>query len=238
MKRLALLHTVLFLADVFKKKIAVRYPDLDSFHVVDESLLPELMRSGGVMTPGLVRRIAAQAGLARDAGAGLILFTCSSTSPAVDLVRPLIDVPIIKIDDPMAIRAVELGEKIGVVCTAKTTYMPSQNLIRQHAARLGRTVQVRARLESAAFDAVMAGDKARHDELVTQVAAELSRECDVIVLAQASMAHLAPELSETLKMPVLAGPDLCVEALADYLMDGAGVPQETSVTSGCSTTSL
>ena len=219
MKRLALLHTVLFLADVFKKKIAARYPGLDSFHVVDESLLPDLMRSGGVLTPGLVRRIAAQAGLARDAGAGLILFTCSSTSPAVDLVRPLIDVPILKIDDPMAIRAVQLGEKIGVVCTAKTTFLPSQNLVRQHASRLGKNVQVQARLESAAFEAVMAGDKARHDKLVKRAAAELSRECDVVVLAQASMAHLAPELNESLKIPVLAGPDLCVEALADYLKD-------------------
>jgi len=234
MKRLALLHTVLFLADVFKKKIAARYPDLDSFHVVDESLLPELMRSGGVMTPGLVRRIAVQAGLARDAGAGLILFTCSSTSPAVDLVRPLIDVPIIKIDDPMAVRAVQLGERIGVVCTAKTTFLPSQNLIRQHAAGLGRSVRVQARLESAAFDAIMAGDRIRHDEIVKQAATELSRQSDVVVLAQASMAHLVPELSESLKVPVLAGPDLCVEALADYLEDRTGAPQETSAAPVCS----
>jgi Asp/Glu/hydantoin racemase len=219
MKRLALLHTVLFLADVFKKKIAARYPDLDSFHVVDESLLPELMRSGGVLTPGLVRRIATQAGLARDAGAGLILFTCSSTSPAVDLVRPLIDVPIIKIDDPMATRAVQLGERIGVVCTTKTTFMPSQNLIRQHATRLGKNVQVQARLESAAFEAIMAGNKVRHDELVKQVATELSQVCDVVVLAQASMAHLAAELNASLRVPVLTAPALCVEALADYLKD-------------------
>jgi Asp/Glu/hydantoin racemase len=219
MKRLALLHTVLFLADLFKKKIAARYPGLESFHVVDESLLPELMRSGGVLTPGLVRRIAAQAVLARDAGAGLILFTCSSTSPAVDLVRPLLDVPIVKIDDAMAVKAVQTGEQIGVICTAKTTFLPSQNLIRQHAARLGRRVNLQARLEAAAFEAVMAGDKARHDELVRQAAAELSLSCDVVVLAQASMAHLTAELNNTLKVPVLAGPDLCVEALAEELKD-------------------
>ncbi len=219
MKRLALLHTVLFLADVFKKKIEARYPGLESFHVVDESLLPELMKSGGVLTPNLVRRIATQAELARDAGAGLILFTCSSTSPAVDLVRPLIDVPILKIDDPMAEKAVQIGENIGVICTAKTTFLPSQNLIRQHAARLGRTVNVKARLESAAFEAVMAGDKAHHDELVKQAARELSLGCNVVVLAQASMAHLTQELNETLKLPVLSGPDLCVEALAGYLKD-------------------
>jgi hypothetical protein len=129
------------LADVFKKMIAARYPDLDSFHVVDESLLPELIRSDGVMTPGLVR---------------------------------------------------------------------------QHAARLGRSVHVQARLESAAFEAAMVGDKTHHDELVRQVAAELSRECVMVVLAQASMAHLAPELNESLRMPVLAGSDLF---LADYLKD-------------------
>lgn len=219
MKRLALIHTVLFLAEVFKKKLSVRYPSLNSFHVVDESLLPELMKSGGVMTPGVVRRLAGQAVLACDAGAEVILFTCSSTSPAVDLVRPLIGVPIIKIDDPLADLAVRTGEKIGVVCTTKTTLGPSQDLIREHAARQGKQVDIRARLETAAFEAVMAGDKARHDELVKRAATELSRECDVIVLAQASMAHLVQELVPLLNMPVLASPDICVEALAGFLAD-------------------
>lgn len=219
MKRLALIHTVLFLAEMFKKKLAASYPGLQSFHVVDESLLQDLMASGGVMTPGLVRRLAAQAGLARDAGAEVILFTCSSTSPAVDFVRPLSDVPIIKIDDPLAERAVQTGEKIGVICTAKTTFLPSQNLIREHAIRQGRNVDIRARLESEAFEAVMAGDKVRHDELVMRAAIELGRECDVVVLAQASMAHLVPELAKRIPIPVLAGPDLCVAALAGYLKD-------------------
>jgi Asp/Glu/hydantoin racemase len=218
MKRLALIHTVIFLADMFKKKLAARYPGLQSFHVVDESLIQALFAAGG-MTPGIARRLSGQAGLARDAGAEVILFTCSSTSPAVDLVRPLIDVPVLKIDDPMAERAVQTGEKIGVVCTAKTTLLPCQDLIGQHAVRLGRKVTVQSRLESAAFEAVMAGDKARHDELVVGAAMELGRACDVVVLAQSSMAHLAPGLEEKLKRPVLAAPDLCVESLAGYLKD-------------------
>jgi hypothetical protein len=64
-KRLALIHTVLFAAELFKKKLAARYPDLQSFHMVDESLLQELMRSNGKMTPGLIRRLAVQANLAQ-----------------------------------------------------------------------------------------------------------------------------------------------------------------------------
>ena len=219
MKRLALIHTVLFAAELFKKKLAARYADLQSFHVVDESLLQELMRSDGKMTPGLIRRLAIQANLARDAGAGVILFTCSSTSPAVDMVRPMIDVPIVKIDDPMAGLAVRTGGRIGLICTARTTLGPSENLIRDHAARQGRKVDLRTRLESAAFEAVMAGNKDLHDDLVRRAATELSGDCDVIVLAQASMAHLAAKLAESLKIPVLASPDLCVEALEGYLAD-------------------
>ena len=42
---------------------------------------------------------------------------------------------------------------------------------------------------------------------------------DVIVLAQASMAHLAEALSQDLGIPVLESPSTCVEALATSLED-------------------
>jgi len=219
MKRLALIHTVTFLADMFRKKLAVKYPDLDNFHVVDGSILPELMKSGNIFPSAVVRRLATQARLAFDAGAEVILFTCSSTSPAVDIIQPMFDVPILKIDDPLAEKAVQIGDKIGVICTAKTTLLPCQNLIREHATRQGKDIHIIVHLESGAFEAITAGDLSRHDELVKRVAREMGRKCDVIVLTQASMAHLASELQESLGIPVLSSPDLCVEALYRFLVD-------------------
>ena len=218
MKRLALLHTVLFLADKFKAQLAERFPNLDSFHVVDESLLKDLLAAGG-LTPGIVRRVTAQAQLAQEAGADMILFTCSSTSPAVDTARLLLDVPILKIDDPMAEKAVSFGRQIGVICTAKSTVEASRNLMLAHAAALGKAVDVEVLLESAAFEAVMKGDKARHDELVSAAVEEIARTSDVVVLAQASMAHLAQPLNEKLDVPVLASPELCLDALSVLLKD-------------------
>ncbi|NIS78982.1 MAG: Asp/Glu/hydantoin racemase [Anaerolineales bacterium] len=218
MKRLAILHTVLFLADMFKKMLADRFPDLESFHVVDEALLQDFLRQEG-LTPNIVRRVAAQACLARDAGADLILFTCTSTSPAVDAARAVVDVPILKIDDPMAEKAVKLGRRIGVVCTARSTLGPSEKLIREHAAKTGKHVDVHMELDSRAFEAVMAGDRAEHDKRVKAAARRLANKSDVVVLAQASMAHLAPELNEASSVPVLASPDLCIEALAKLLED-------------------
>ena len=188
MKRLAVIHTVLFLADFFKKKLSDRYPTLDSFHVVDESLLKDLLKAGG-LTPNIIRRAAMQAGLAKDAGAEAILFTCSSSSPAVDLIREMIDIPILKIDDPMAEKAVHLGKKIGIVCTASSTVGASKKLIESHAAKQGKDVEVMVRLESAAFEAVMKGDKDKHDKLVTNAVVLLREISEVIILAQASMSH-------------------------------------------------
>ena len=216
MKKLAVLHTALFLADMFKKSLAERFPELESFHVVDESLLQDLLRHKG-LTPKIVRRVTTQACLARDAGAELILFTCTSSSPAIDTARAVVDVPILKIDDPLAEKAVELGSKIGVVCTASSTLGPSENIIREHAGSIHKQVDVHVELDSGAFEAIMAGDRGEHDKRVKAVAERLSKKSDVVVLAQASMAHLAPELNETLPVPVLASPELCLNALAKLL---------------------
>ncbi len=218
MKRLGLIHTVPFLVDLFKKLLAERYPNLESFHILDESILQEVARHGG-LTPNVVRRITLQAINARDAGAGLIVFTCSATGPSIETARQTVDVPILMIDDPMASTAVRMGRRIGLVCTNPTTRVPSETLIKRHAAEQGKDVEVTVALEAEAFEAVLAGDKERHDAIVKEAARKISQQTDVVVLAQASMAHLAPELNKTLAVPVLASPALCVEALADMLVE-------------------
>lgn len=213
-KRLALLHTVAFLADMFRKLLQENMPELDSFHLVDEGIIRGLMAQGK-MTPQVIRRIGTQACLAQESGADLILFTCSSTSPAVDSVRAIVDIPIMKIDEPMARHAVGIGEKIGVVATARTTMDPSVRLIESAARDSGRTVRVQGVLESSAFEAKLAGDNDTHDRLVGNAVRRLARESDVVVLAQASMAHLAEPLGKAVSVPVLASPKLCITALKE-----------------------
>ena len=211
-RRIAVLHTVVFLAEMFRKLLQENLPNTENFHVVDESIIQQLLKEGH-LTPKIVRRIATHIMLANDAGADLILFTCSSTSPAVDTIKSLVDIPILKVDEPLAERAVSLGEKIGVVTTAKTTLEPSVNLIEASAARQGKKVQVQAELETKAFEARLSGNIAEHDRLVKDAIRNLARKNNVIVLAQASMAHLADEMKDHLDVPILASPALCLETL-------------------------
>jgi Asp/Glu/hydantoin racemase len=211
MNRLAVLHTVHFLADRFKTMLRERLPKLDTFHMLDESLLQDLLRHGS--SPSITRRVVTFATLAADAGADLILFTCSSTSPAVDVARRVIATPILKIDDPMAERAVVLGRRIGILCTTSSTQGPSADLVREHATQLEREVAIEPHLVAGAFQALSSGDREEHDRLVREAAVELGRRNDVVVLAQASMAHLADGLQAMLPVHVLSSPPLCIEAL-------------------------
>lgn len=213
--KLAVLNTVTFLADRFKGMIAARYPGLDSFQMLDESLLQDLIRQGP--SDAITARVVGHVRLAEAAGATAVLFTCSSTSPAVDVARHEVDIPIIKIDDAMAERAVLLGTRIGLICTTPSTRGPSSDLIHAHAERLGRGITVVADVQHDAYTALMAGDRARHDHLVSVAARALAEHSEVIVLAQASLAHLQTRLTCDLGLPVLASPDLCIEALGSQL---------------------
>ncbi len=59
-----------------------------------------------------------------------------------------------------------------------------------------------------AFSALRTGDRAMHDRLVLAAFSELAAECDVVVLAQASMARVLESTQDQPGGPtVLASPD-------------------------------
>ena len=74
------------------------------------------------------------------------------------------------------------------------------------------------RLCEGAFQAILAGDPAAHDAKVAAALSELSRQSDVIVLAQASMARVAEALpAAERRVPILSSPCPAVEKLAEVL---------------------
>ncbi|WP_418286443.1 aspartate/glutamate racemase family protein [Halorubrum sp. DTA46] len=214
MTRVALFHTVASLSGRFEELAAEHLDDAEWYHAVDESVLDDML-DAGELTPNVTERICTQLSLAQRGGADVILDTCSSTSPAVDIARALIDVPIVKIDDPMTERAIDLGDRIAVVATAASTLGPSRALIERKGEAAGRDVTVETVLVDDAFEARRAGDRETHDELVSAAVEDLADDVDVVVLAQASMSHLEPSLSERVSVPLLSSPDLAMKRVAE-----------------------
>lgn len=217
--RIAFVHTVAFLADEFKQSMKTRLPQVDCFHVLNESLLQDLLR--GEDKARVYRRVVEQILLAADAGADLIAVSCSSTSPAVDIARPLTRSRILKIDDPLAAEAVRTGTRVGVLCTASSTMEPSTTLLRAHALDQQREISISAEINAQAYSALMEGNRALHDELARESARKLAGGVDVLVLAQASLSHLRLPLAAELACPVLASPPLLMQQLEQLVADGS-----------------
>jgi Asp/Glu/hydantoin racemase len=130
----------------------------------------------------------------------------------------LIGVPVLRVDQPMADSAVQSARRIGVLATLQTTLEPTADLILRRAQLAGKQIELTSKLCEGAFDALMNGDAATHDSKVTGALKELSKQVDVIVLAQASMARVVDNLpSEEKRVPILASPGLAIDYLVTVL---------------------
>jgi Asp/Glu/hydantoin racemase len=205
---IAVLHTSLLFVSpdsVINEYLAELAPDAKVLHFVDSDVLAAVVRDGEV-SPASTQRMLHLAQAAESAGADVIFSACSSVGPAIDVARRLVSVPIVKIDDAMAASAVETADAIGVLATVPTTLPPTRALVEEKARAAGRDITVRERLCEGAFSVLMSGDRYRHDGMVLDGARALAKEVDVIVLAQASMARLAPAIAEAVGKPVLSSP--------------------------------
>lgn len=215
-KTIGFVHTNVPIANLFKQLIAEHLDGVRTLHIVDDSLIQDILRIGE-MTPSILRRLSAQIVLAREAGADLIMCTCSSMSPGIDVARKLVDVTVLKIDDPMAEKAVEMANTVGVLATARSTFLPSTELIKRKAEQRGKSVRVEGVLCEEAFDFFFRGDMKAYDHLIKAEGLKLISKVDVLVLAQASMSHLANEIEAASGKPVLTSPRLAIETLKDLL---------------------
>ena len=220
-KTLALIHTSATLVPVFAELCNTYLPGINTFNIVDDSLIKNTIREG-MLTPATARRVVNYADSAQDAGADFILYTCSSIGTAVETAATLTTVPVLRVDQPMADQAVQTGRRIGVIATLSTTLQPTANLVQRRAAAAGKEIEMVLHLCDGAFDALMKGDAATHDAAVTRGLQQLMQQCDVIVLAQASMARVVGQLSDAdKKIPVLASPPIAIQYLAGLLLKNA-----------------
>ncbi len=185
-------------------------PSVEVHQIIDDSLIREVNANGGP-TLGVKRRMLAYYQQAESLGVDLILNQCSSVGEVADAIRPFIGVPIVKIDEAMARKAVSLGSRIGVIATVATTVGPSVRLVEHAAREAGASVMVTPHLvKDAMMVLIEKGDVKTHNRMVRGEVLRAAEESDVIVLAQGSMTVLLPELTDVQK-PVLTSPRLAIE---------------------------
>ena len=218
MKTLGLIHTSATLVPVFQQLCAEHLPGVQTFNIVDDSLVKTIIREGK-LTPAVARRVVGYVNSAEQGGADCVLVTCSSIGAAVEKAAGLSGVPVLRVDQPMADQAVQTGRRIGVIATLASTLGPTSDLVQRRAALAGKEIELTAVLCEGAFEALMSGNGTQHDAIVTAALKELVTKVDVIVLAQASMARVVDALDAADRpVPILASPGIAIQHLATELV--------------------
>ncbi len=139
-------------------------------------------------------------------GAEAAMVTCSSVSKEmVERIAARFELPVLKIDYPMARRAVGAGRKVGVAATFPPTLGPTRRLIAEAAREAGAEIEIIEEVAEGAYDALLAGDAERHDELLLAAVSRLeAKGVSVVVLAQVSMARVLPKIEGRVRAPVLS----------------------------------
>ena len=215
-QRVGVVHTFLYSVEDLKAMFKKYLPEVEMINIIDDSLLEEALANKGV-TPAVINRICDYYSNLQDLGCVCCLNQCSSVGEASDVAGKLINIPIVKIDAPMAKQAARLGSRIAVIATAISTVGPSCRLVESKAKEMGKEVTVDPCYVEGAYDFLLkTGDKEKHNEMVINKIKEAAETHDVIVLAQGSMYHLLPLLQDV-KVPVLTSLETGVAQIREVL---------------------
>ena len=215
-KRVGVVHTFLYSVEDIKAQFKKYLPEVEMINIIDDSLLQEALANKGV-TPNIIGRMYNYYKNLQDLGCVCALNQCSSVGEASDVVGKMINMPIVKIDAPMAEEAVKSGSKIAVIATAISTVEPSSRLVESKAAAAGKSVKVdRCFVEGAYEFLLKTGDKQKHNEMVIAKIKEAAESHDVVVLAQGSMYHLIP-LVKDVKALVLTSLETGVAQIQKFI---------------------
>lgn len=200
-KRLFLLHTMPFVMNQIsaplEREFLAAHPDVEIQTILDTSLLADTMAAGKV-TARTAARLLSYVREAEQAGAALLLLTCTSLGEGMAHVRHLTSLPTLCITEPLVQEALDLGTRVGIVGTLSTSPAQIIEPLTAEARRRGLGIEaltIEVEVVEAAFQARGRGDTETHDRLVSEAVLKLAREHlpDSIILAQASMSGTAHE---------------------------------------------
>jgi hypothetical protein len=182
-------------------------------HIVAESLLAEAIATG--ITPILRDKVAqiVTDGVGED---GILICTCSTLGGIAEEAHPRA----LRVDRPMAERAVASGNRIVVMATVTSTLDPTRELLLDVVKNAGiplNKTTISTHFCQSAWAHFEAGNLSAYHQAIANDIPHLATQADVIVLAQASMtpaADLCPDVS----IPILSSPRLAVERLVSKLV--------------------
>lgn len=208
MIRIALIHALAHSVAPVNAEFARQWPEATCMNLLDDSLAIDLDAAPNGLDDAMTARFHALADYAVATGADAILFTCSAFGPCIESVaRRLAPLPVLKPNEAMIEAALAHGGRIGLIASYAPTLSSMPDEFPPGAA-------VVSSLAPGALDALDDGDLQTHDERAADAAMALvERGCEVIALAQFSLARAKDLIVERTGRPVFTTVESAVRAL-------------------------
>lgn len=209
--RIALIHATPVAVDPIREAFAASWPQAQTSNLLDDSLSTDLAAEGKI-SQHMIERFVTLARYCAGCGSNAILFTCSAFGVAIEAARAAVNIPVLKPNEAMFDEALEAGRSIGLMSTFEPSIPSMVRELEQEASRRGASIAIRTRSIAEAMAALQRGDAKLHDHLVAQASAEF-RDCDVLMLAQFSMARAVAGLPKRPGQRILTSPHSAVARL-------------------------
>jgi Asp/Glu/hydantoin racemase len=217
--RIALIHATALAIEPIVSAFDRHWPKARRMNLLDDSLSVDRAEAGHLSSE-MEQRFVELAGYAKRCGCDGILFTCSAFGPAIEAAREAVGLPTLKPNEAMFEQA--LGRctsraRIGLIATFEASIASMSAELLELARQRGCTVDLRSVFVPQAMQDLAEGRAETHHRKIAEAAREL-RDCDVVMLAQFSMAASLPQVQAQLKCPVLSSPDCAVLALRQRMI--------------------
>lgn len=208
--RIALIHATPLAMDPIAQAFSKHAPSAEVFHLLEDSLSKDHAKNG-VLTPQMMERFDHLARYAWLTQADGILFTCSAFGAAIDACANKTQKPVLKPNQAMFEQALMTHPResilhVGLVATFEPSIASMSEEFLRLSESLGLKTQVHPYFVPEAMKDLANGDDDLHHQKVSLAMPALEH-CDVIMLAQFSMAAAKDSCQATTSVPVLTSPD-------------------------------
>ena len=222
MTRIALIHATPLAVGPIANAFVDLWPAAQLQNILDDSLSQDRARDGQ-LTADMTQRFVDLTAYALGCGCEAILFTCSAFGPAIEAAALTTARPVLKPNQAMFDMALATARPNGVLLVGLlATFEPSIASmvleLKTMAERLGMALEIHTAHVPEAMDDLNRGHADLHHEKIAAAVTKLPF-CDVIVLAQFSMAAAHPWVQRQCTVPVLSSPDCAVSALQQRMMN-------------------
>ena len=221
--RIALIHATALAMEPVQSAFTRHWPDAYCMNLLDDSLSVDRAQAGS-LSPEMTQRFIDLAAYSVRAGCHAILFTCSAFGSSIEASGRAVGLPTLKPNEAMFDDALRAGlrlarpAKLGLIATFEASIASMSEELQAMAKQRGQEIDLRTQFVPDAMQDLAQGRAEEHHRKIAGAARAL-KDCDLVMLAQFSMAAALPSVHAVLGCPVLSSPDCAVLALKKIVKD-------------------